>query len=93
MVCTPRSASGAGFIATFDKVKYSAVAGGGVGRLQFEHDLTDSHAELIRRYPEGQPPRDCVLLRISGEMKLRTSFRTQTTTFGVEVQAFVHRGP
>lgn len=70
---------GSRIIASFDKVKHIAVAGGEVGRLQFGHDLSDSQAALIRRYPEGQPPSDCVLLRIGGEVTVRTSFRTQTT--------------
>ncbi len=84
---------GSRIIGTFDKVKHLAVAGGAFDWLQLEHDLSDSQAALIRRYQEGQPPSDCVLLQISGEMTLRTSFRTLTTPFDVEARAFVYRGP
>ncbi len=84
---------GSRIIATFDKVKHLAVAGGAFDWLQLEHDLSDSQAALFRRYPEGQPASDCVLLQISGEMTLRTSFTTLTRDFAVEAQAFVYRGP
>src|SRR5438552_543517 len=50
---------------------------GNVGRIWIRHDLTKSQAELVRRYPEGSPPIECPILRLSREMSIRTSFRTR----------------
>ncbi|MGH9462683.1 MAG: hypothetical protein ACRD1X_15820 [Vicinamibacteria bacterium] len=79
-------------LASCDKVNRLVIEGGDVGRLPIGHDLTDSQAELVRRYPEGQRPTDCAILRVGGELNIRTSFRTLTAGFGVETRAFIYRG-
>lgn len=79
-------------LATCDKVCRLEVNGCDVGMLQVQHDLSDSQAELVRRYPEGQRPMDCASLRMSGQTHLRTSFSVVTLPFGVETRAFIYRG-
>lgn len=79
-------------LAGIDKVNWLMLTGGEIGRVWIRHDLTDSQAALVRRYPEGQRPADCVILRVRGELNLRTSFRTLTAPFAIETRAFIYRG-
>lgn len=79
-------------LATCDKVNRVSVGGGEIARIALQHDLTDSQAEIVRQYPEGQPPCDCPTLRINGEVQLRTPVGDFSQGLGVETRAFVYRG-
>jgi hypothetical protein len=79
-------------LAKFDQINRITISGGGIAKVNVEHDLSDSQADIVRKYPDDRQPCDCPLLRIRGYVQLKTPVGGFNKELGVETRAFVHRG-
>ncbi len=74
-------------IGTWDKVAQQAIAGIDRARVSLIQDLSDSQAELVKKYSS------CPKLTLKGTANFRTPVIAFDRPFQVETRAFVHRDP
>ena len=64
-----------------------------IGRLTIKkHSLSDSQAEMVRKYPNEKNLCNCPTLRIQLDVQVKTTVGEFQKTLTIETRAFVFRG-